>query len=279
MKSGKTLTELAAELQRQAENKRDYLADTRALRLEPTPGATAPVTLQGVNGGMVLRPTAHGQMAAVLGIPKPYYDRMLSDAPDLLAANVNRWLGAQPARRLIRTLDGSVRAVLSDSYRPLDNFDLAEAVLPTLLGVEAEVISCEVTESRFYLKAVTRRVEGEVKPGDVIRAGLVVSNSEVGHGSLRVEALDYRLVCIPAGLHQRHDPRGGRAQGASGSVGGAWPGRDRGRPRVLPRRDPGGRRPGVLPQGHGRGGRHVRPGPVQRPAGPVQRGEQTPDRG
>jgi hypothetical protein len=96
---------------------------------------------------------------------------------------------------LIRTLDGSVRAVLSDSYRPLDNFDLAEAVLPTLLGVEAEVISCEVTESRFYLKAVTRRVEGEVKPGDIIRAGLVVSNSEVGHGSLRVEALDYRLVC------------------------------------------------------------------------------------
>jgi hypothetical protein len=56
-------------------------------------------------------------------------------------------------------------------------------------------LSCDVTESRFYLKAVTDRVQGEVKQGDAIQAGLVVSNSEVGQGSLRVEALDSRLVC------------------------------------------------------------------------------------
>jgi hypothetical protein len=195
MKVGMPLTELAAELHRQAESKRDYLADTRAIRLEPTPGESAPVIMHGVNGGLALRPTAHAQLAAAVGIPKPYYDRMLADAPDLLAANVNRWLTAQPVRKLVRTLDGAARAILSDSYRPLDNFDLAEAVLPTLVGVEAEVVSCDVTDARFYLKAVTKRVEGEVKPGDVIRAGLVVSNSEIGHGALRVEALDYRLVC------------------------------------------------------------------------------------
>jgi hypothetical protein len=81
------------------------------------------------------------------------------------------------------------------SYRPLDNYDLAEAVLPKLFDVQADVVSCEVTESRFYLKAVTRRILGEVKPGDVVQAGLVVSNSEVGQGSLRVEAIDYRSVC------------------------------------------------------------------------------------
>lgn len=217
MKAGRSLVELATELQRQAEAKKDYLADTRALRLEPTPGAIAPVTLQGVNGGMNLRPTAHGQLAATLGIPKPYYDRMLTDAPDLLANNVNRWLAAQPARKLVRTLDGSVRAILSDSYRPLDNFDLAEAVLPKLADLHARVLSCEVTESRFYLKAVTERVAGEVKAGDVIQAGLVISNSEVGHGSLRVEALDYRLVCTngmirEAAIRKAHLGRNGGRQ-------------------------------------------------------------------
>jgi Domain of unknown function (DUF932) len=196
MKSGRTLQELAAELDRQSTTKRDYLADTRALRLEATADADSPVILQGVNGGLPLRPTAHAQLAEALRIPKPYYDRMLADAPDLLATNANRWLAAQPARKLVRTLDGQVRAVLSDSYRPLDNLDLAEAVLPKLIDLQATVVSGEVTESRFYLKAVTARIRGEVKPGDVVQAGIVVSNSEIGQGALRVEALDYRLVCL-----------------------------------------------------------------------------------
>jgi hypothetical protein len=192
MKTGRSLVELATELQRQAETKKDYLADTRAIRLEPS---GAGVTMVGVNGGMAVRPVAHGQIATSLGIPKPYYDRMLAEKPDLLASNVNAWLAAQPARKLVRTLDGSVRAFLSNSYRPLDNFDLAEAVLPRLTELHATVLSCEVTDSRFYLKAVTDRVSADVKIGDRIQAGLVISNSEVGQGSLRVEALDYRLVC------------------------------------------------------------------------------------
>lgn len=199
MKTGRTLTELAVELERQAASKRDYIADTRALSMRALSANTdnpgAQVILDGVNGGMGLRPIAHQQLASSLGIPKPYYDRMLAEQPDLLALNVNRWLKAQPAKKIVRALDNSVRAILSDSYRPLDNLDLAEAVLPKLMGLEAEVVSGEVTENRFYIKAVTAKVEGEVKRGDTIRAGLVVSNSEVGQGSLRVEALDYRLIC------------------------------------------------------------------------------------
>jgi hypothetical protein len=176
------------------------------------------VVLNGVNGGMTLRPTAHGQLAATLGIPKVYYDRLLEQAPDLLAANVNRWLQAS-AKKLIRTLDGQVRAVLSDSYRPLDNLDLAEAVLPKLLALEANVVSGEVTENRFYLKAVTEKVSGAVKVGDVIQAGVVVSNSEVGHGSLRVEALDFRLVCTngmirETAVRKAHLGRSARGQDA-----------------------------------------------------------------
>jgi hypothetical protein len=193
MKAGRTLQELAVELDRQARTKKDYIADTRAIRMEP--GNDGAVLLQGINSGLPLRPIAHQQLATTLGIPKPYYDRMLSEDPGLLSTNVNYWLDAQPSRRLVRTLDNSVRAILSDSYRPLDNFDLAEAVLPKIHDLDCRVMSCDVTESRFYLKAVTERLTAEVKKGDVVQAGLVVSNSEVGQGSLRVQALDYRLVC------------------------------------------------------------------------------------
>src|SRR5690349_9446017 len=94
MKSGRSLTELATELERQANSKKDFIAPNGKLHMQVVDGQ-APVehvVITGVNGGMQLTPIAHGQLANVLGIPKAYYDKMLSDKPDLLATNVNRWL-------------------------------------------------------------------------------------------------------------------------------------------------------------------------------------------
>lgn len=218
MKSGLSLMEMATVLETQAKSKKDYVADTRRLKVEET--SSGALVLQGINGGdLPIRSSAHAQFASALGIPKAYYDRMAKDAPDLLARNVNVWLERQPSKKLVRTLDGSVRALLSDSYRPLDNLDLAEAVMPQLIGLEAKVMSSEVTESRFYLKAVTEKVSGDVRVGDTLQAGLVVSNSEIGHGSLRLEALDYRLVCLngmirEASVRQAHLGRGARGADA-----------------------------------------------------------------
>jgi hypothetical protein len=58
-------------------------------------------------------------------------------------------------------------------------------------------------------------VQGEVKQGDVVQAGVVISNSEIGQGSLRVEALDFRLVCTngiirEAAIRKAHLGRGAR---------------------------------------------------------------------
>jgi hypothetical protein len=97
----------------------------------------------------------------------------------------------------------------------LDNHDLLEAVLPALSDLKLEVKSCEVTEKRLYLKAVFAKVELDVKPGDTVQAGIVVSNSEVGAGSFKVEPYVYRLVCSN-GLISEHALRRfhvGRAQG------------------------------------------------------------------
>lgn len=129
MKTGKTLTQLAMELERQSEAKKDFIANTSALEMTPT-GELAlesdtyqefPVTEH-----------AHTQIAARLDIPGKYYNRMRASAPVLLAANVNEWFHSKPERRMLRTLDGKMRAFLSDRYRRLDNYDLAEAVLPIL---------------------------------------------------------------------------------------------------------------------------------------------------
>ncbi len=84
-----------------------------------------------------------------------------------------------------------------DTLSLLDNFDLAEAVLPILaeMGQGIRIVSTELTVSRMYIKAINERLELEVRKGDVVQAGMVISNSEIGLGSLKVEPLIYRLVC------------------------------------------------------------------------------------
>lgn len=190
MKVGRSLDAVCAELIRQAQSKRDFIAQAPAMRMNESGSLNLGM------GPLELTEYAHWQLAAWLSIPKPYYERMLSTAPQLLSQNVNEWTSRSQDKRMVRTLDEKVRAVLSDRYRPLDNYDLAEHVLPALQNSGATIESCEITESRFYLKAVKHESAGlEVSPGDVVKSGLVISNSEVGAGSLRVEPMIYRLVC------------------------------------------------------------------------------------
>ncbi len=139
----------------------------------------------------------HRQLGASLGIPAKYYDKMRSDYPSLLANNVNGWLGKIPTRHTVRTLDGTARAFLSDRYRRIDNYEIAQAILPVISEMpDARVESCEVTENRMYLKVVNPRLEADIVPGDTVQAGVVISNSEVGLGSVSVMPLLYRLVCL-----------------------------------------------------------------------------------
>jgi hypothetical protein len=209
MKSGKTLTELAVELERQQQSKRDFLADTRNIRMGQD-GQTLELaqteqvqTFAALGGkpvatifqGQATR-HAHQQIASRLDIPMRYYERMQSQAPELLANNVNHWFKEKPERRMVRTLDGQARAFLSNRYRPLDNMDLAEIVLPKLTSMDCAIQSCEITPTRMYIKATTERITGEVQKGDIVQAGICVSNSEIGSGSLKVEPLIFRLACL-----------------------------------------------------------------------------------
>ena len=195
MKTGKSLIELATELQRQSEAKQDFVTSTENLELQPS----GELVLTKSNDALSF-PTsenAHTQIAQNLKIPVKYYRRMRLEAPELLATNVNTWFADQPKRRMIRTLDGNARAYLSDRYRRLDNFQLADVVFNVLseMGNNVEVVSSELTENRMYIKAINQGLQLDVKPGDTVQAGICISNSEVGLGSLSVEPLIYRLVC------------------------------------------------------------------------------------
>jgi len=207
MKTGRTLVELAQEITRQAAAKVDYVANTRQIRLASDylfgGKQSLNLHLEGVQGAFPLTTFAHRQLGEHVEIPAKYYDRMREQLPGLLTTNVNAWLDKNPAPRLVRLLDGNARAFLSNRYRCIDNLDLAEAVLSVLHEIpDMQVASCELTESRCYIKAVFPRIQGEVKRGDVVQSGVVISNSEIGMGKLKIDPFIYRLVCTNGMISQ-----------------------------------------------------------------------------
>ena len=217
MKQGKTIVELATEIERQSQTKRDMIADTRKLELIPVYSSGGNRAMMEVKNGTTerfpIQPLAHKQIAERTGIPSKYYDRMLEHNPQLLATNVNAWFQNNPEKRMVRTLDGAMRSFNSDRYQRLDNFEVMATALPILLHTPGiEVISAEVTPSRMYIKWVNTMVEGEIKSkrvGDIVQAGGILGNSEVGLGRLYVSPFAHFLACLngmkrEGGYHRAH---------------------------------------------------------------------------
>ena len=201
MKQGRPLPEVLTELKRQNEVKHDYIAPAQALSLSDD-GESIVLDQTGAGGSVQLGATDlfHRQLGSALNIPAKYYDMMRTRKPQLLSQNVNSWLSDRDQSYMIRSMDygsGQVaRAFLSDRYRRIDNLEVATAVLPLFAGrEEMEVISCEVSPEKLFIKIVNHKLEMAVVPGDYVQAGVVISNSEVGLGAVSVQPLVYRLVC------------------------------------------------------------------------------------
>lgn len=190
MKQGKTISQLAAEIERQQNAKRDFIADTREIAM------TGDLRIRVGSESFAVNDVAHRQIGEKAGIPAKYYDRMRKAAPQLLSVNVNEWLHREPERRMVRTLDGTARAVLTDRYQRIDNEHIAEVVLPVLAETPGiRVASTEITDSRLYIKAVNELVRAEVRVGDPVEAGVLITNSEIGLGAVAISPLVNRLVC------------------------------------------------------------------------------------
>ena len=205
MKSVATLDEVVTKVLKDAEAKRDYVAPTSALTMTPD----TQLAFKANGEERIYRPTKTclGQIGDRVGIPRKYAERMAEEAPELLAENVNHWFHAKPETRMLRTYDNDhriARAFLSDRYRPLDNIDLARAILPKLQAAGCEVRSCQVTETRLYIQASTPKLAHIIKrareqgqlPDRPVQAGVTIGNSEVGFGSIFVDPTVYDLFCL-----------------------------------------------------------------------------------
>jgi hypothetical protein len=207
----------------QRKQKRDFVANTKeSISMVRAEGYAKGVALVLLKEGaselerFSITENCHRQIAGRLGIPLKHYFRLLEDYTDLVINEVNAIFKNEPQTRLLRTMDGKARAFLSDRYRTIDNDEVIERVLPPIVkgDVPSQLLSSNVSENSMYIKVLFTgddlaqdigdlprpqnhlggQYGGEVR--DIVRPGAVISNSETGHGRLRIDGFFYRDYCL-----------------------------------------------------------------------------------
>ena len=161
----------------------------------------------------------HGNLSDKLEIPRKYYNKIMLEKK-LLDENVSYWLNKKKENVFLRTFinkeenKGFGRAMLSDRYNVIDNFDVLfaclEAVKDSGLKLEIEDGGCDLSENRMYLRFINPNIEIQAPEllknykspkgdganvGDGIISGFVISNSEVGQGSFNISPRAVVLKC------------------------------------------------------------------------------------
>jgi hypothetical protein len=226
------IEDLVANVQALAVRKRDFIASPGNAIVQPdgktmvlTDVCDDPISWVNANGsggqgrgfkGVMDEHFIRG-LSDFAGLPKRYVDQMIeNDRRGLLAENLNNWLQDPPngklrsadANKLFRAYDGDgegysprFRSLHSDKFRIFDYTHLLKHVYPVLKDIhdqvgELDIRSLALTEKRIYLKIFFPQIQKEIAKGDIVRSGVVISNSEIGQGSIEVWPMILRLLCL-----------------------------------------------------------------------------------
>jgi predicted regulator of amino acid metabolism with ACT domain len=203
------LATLAKELEVLHNQKKDYILPSSSITFNGTLFEVKKKTKI-----EVYQPTDHfhSQVSEKLNIPKAYYDRMKTSQPMLLKENINTWFKSNEQNYMMRTYEGAQnisRALLSDRYTLIDNYDVLYTAMEAIkaTGVNVVIESAEASETKLYIRVSCPDVEikapqllkeyrspsGGVGAGVI--SGFVITNSEVGNGSFQIMPRAVVLAC------------------------------------------------------------------------------------
>lgn len=228
------------------ESKVDAVADTRALTadvIEAGDNHPAQVLLSLPNGMRAqIGEVAHQQFSQRLNITKTYYDRMVTEAPALLAQNLNYWFRNTPEDRLLRFLRPAayspedqrvmastgatlrLRGVLGKGYRTIDDADLVAAILPTLIERGATLQEFSIDERRLHAAFYTpARDIAAIREAHAAKLGITVAQLDESFAPVRNGRLSDAFSTqgmrvgemIASGVTIRHSEVGFASLGAS----------------------------------------------------------------
>jgi len=157
---------------------------------------------------------AKRQISNWLGIPITYYEKMSHEAntveTDILPYTMKYWLQKEEGtRKLIRTLtditdhEKKIIAVLSDHYRPIDNYDVVNVVFnnPTIRSLyeQKKLLFNYSYVTDKYMNIMIHDMSHQYhipdNENDTYHVGISIKNSEVGAAQFTVEPALYRTLC------------------------------------------------------------------------------------
>lgn len=229
MQNEYTIEELAQRVRVDAERKRDFIAPTTQATVF-NGGANIMLSDGNTNYDGVFSNNARRQLGTHLGIPSQYIEKLQARGMgELVDTNFNQLLHSPVEKatdRLFRTYDNGsgrdgfenvFRSAHSRSFLTFDYVDLMDGVAPVLHQIadkqELKFISTGLTDNKLYMKIVFPNMQLEVRSkqvNDIVECGIIISNSETGHGSIIVSQFIHRLVCLngmtvnDAGTRRRH---------------------------------------------------------------------------
>jgi hypothetical protein len=220
-----TIEELVQRVRVDADRKRDFIMPTTQASVY-NGGTYIRLTDDSNNYDGYFSDNARRQLGTHLGIPSQYIEKLQARGMDeLVDTNFNQLLHS-PAKnatdRLFRTYDNGCasnmfRSIHSRSFLTFDYIDLMDGVAPVLNKIadkqELKFISSGLTDNKLYMKIAFPNMQLEVRSkqvNDIVECGVIISNSETGHGSIIVRQFIHRLVCLngmtidEAGTSRRH---------------------------------------------------------------------------
>jgi len=163
------LEELVAELDRQKKSKVDFVGDLRSMDVvRPDYTGLNLVPRQGHKymnefldeGGINVPIKTLKQLGKRLDvdIPPAFLENLVLGQPDVARDLVGNLMAVTEKSVLVRMLDGNVRAVLSDRYRVMDNYDLAFSALATVRENGGEILKSYLTDDRMEISFTTKEL-------------------------------------------------------------------------------------------------------------------------
>lgn len=194
---------------------KDFVADRKNLSLRQADGDLCLVVGgQEVPEMFCMGRRALRQLLSTLSIPVRYADRLeQAGHRDLLIDNANTLLDREEKRHMVRTLGGSARAILSDRYRPIDNYDVLKVIASESAKVGGELwdLRCDHDGGEFRALLVNDKVREQVNtdrdfggrwrwsPADrgdpYMYPAVTIRNSETGEGSFNASLSLLNGIC------------------------------------------------------------------------------------
>ena len=208
-KVAETLTAMESEFMR----RRDLLVVPAALAFEVNGGVALRVPT-GSEGARIerehigLTDFSRRQLFDRLGIPGRYADDLLATAhgddkvpseewaADLLGTNL-RTLAAnnvKGGRLLLRTVDGTAKGVLSDTYRRMDASPIYGGFVEEALAQRMVPFGGALTETRYNVKFLLDQMYEPI-PNEVMLFGASLTTSDYGAGRFELAMFTLRLWC------------------------------------------------------------------------------------